>query len=150
MKEKEVYEVFLTVLEVHGYAAVPSGNKGTIKIIPVANAKQSAVPMASSNRPGKGDEIVTRVLQLENISASQMVPILRPLLPQQSHLAAYSPANVLIISDRAANIKRIVKIINRIDLPDNNEVEIIPLQHASANEIVRILTTLQQQDNKKR
>ncbi|MCF6235808.1 MAG: type II secretion system secretin GspD [Gammaproteobacteria bacterium] len=149
MKEKEVYEVFLTVLEVHGYAAVPSGNKGTIKIIPVANAKQSAVPMASSNRPGKGDEIVTRVLQLENISASQMVPILRPLLPQQSHLAAYSPANVLIISDRAANIKRIVKIINRIDLPDNNEVEIIPLQHASANEIVRILTTLQQQDNKK-
>ena len=149
MKEKEVYEVFLTVLEVHGYAAVPSGNKGTIKIIPVANAKQSAVPMASNRRPGKGDEIVTRVLQLENISASQMVPILRPLLPQQSHLAAYSPANVLIISDRAANINRIIKIIGRIDLPDNNEVEVIPLQHASANEIVRILTALQQQSNKK-
>ncbi len=149
MEEKEVYQVFLTVLEVHGYAAVPSGNRGTIKIIPVANAKQSAVPMASSIRPGKGDEIVTRVLQLENISASQMVPILRPLLPQQSHLAAYSPANVLIISDRAANINRIIKIINRIDLPDNNEVEVIPLEHASANEIVRILTSLQQQGTKK-
>ncbi len=149
MKKREIYEVFLTVLEVHGYAAVPSGNKNTIKIIPVANAKQSAIPMANSKRPGKGDEIVSRVIQLENISASQMVPILRPLLPQQSHLAAYSPANVLIISDRAANINRIVKIINRIDLPDNNEVEIIPLEHASANEVVRILTTLQQQGNKK-
>ena len=149
MNEREVYEVFLTVLEVHGYAAVPSGNKGTIKIIPVANAKQSAIPMVNSKRPGKGDEIVTRVLQLDNVSASQMVPILRPLLPQQSHLAAYSPANVLIISDRAANIKRIVKIISRIDLPDNNEVEIIPLEHASANEVVRILTALQQQGNKK-
>ncbi len=148
MKEKEVYEVFLTVLEVHGYAAVPSGHKGTIKIIPVANAKQSAIPMVNSRHPGKGDEIVTRVLQLDNVSASQMVPILRPLLPQQSHLAAYSPANVLIISDRAANIKRIVKIISRIDLPDNNEVEIIPLEHASASEVVRILTALQQNNKK--
>ena len=144
LTKEEIYQVFLSVLEVHGFAAVPSGN--VIKIIPDVNAKQSGVPVARPGHMGQGDEMITRVIELENVPAAQLVPILRPLIPQQGHMVAYQPSNVLIISDRAVNIDRIADIIARIDVPSaEDEVEVIPLQHASATEVVRILTTLQQQ-----
>ena len=139
MSEKEVYEVFLSVLQVHGYAAVPVGN--VIKIIPEVNAKQGPVPIAINDR-SSGDELVTRVLTLDYVPAAQLVPILRPLVPQQGHLAAYNPTNTLIITDRSANIKRLTNIIRSIDKPESDELEIIPLKHASANELVRILNSL--------
>ena len=144
MNQNEIYQVFLSILDVHGFAAVPSGR--VIKIVPDANAKQDAVPTATDRRPGQGDEIVTRVIELNNVSASQLVPILRPLIPQQGHLAAYVPSNILIISDHAANIARMMDIIKRIDLPSSEEIEIVPLHHASAAEVVRILNTLDQQN----
>jgi general secretion pathway protein D len=129
---------------VYGFSAVPSGK--VVKIIPDANAKQIAVPTTDDDAPGRGDEFVTRVIELRNVSAAQLVPILRPLVPQQGHLAAYVPSNMLIIADRASNINRLVNLINRIDLPSSDEIEIVPLQHASAAEIVRIMTALAQQD----
>ncbi|MBK8164105.1 MAG: type II secretion system secretin GspD [Gammaproteobacteria bacterium] len=144
MESDEVYQVFLSVLDVYGFSAVPSGK--VVKIIPDANAKQIAVPTTDDDSPGRGDEFVTRVIELRNVSAAQLVPILRPLVPQQGHLAAYVPSNMLIIADRASNITRLVNLINRIDLPSSEEIEIVPLQHASAAEIVRIMTALAQQD----
>jgi general secretion pathway protein D len=149
MNEQQVYQVFLSVLEVHGFAAVPAGS--VIKIIPQANARQEAIPTMSEDHPTEqGDEYVTQVLALQNVSAAQLVPILRPLVPQQGHLVAYPPGNILIITDEAANIRRMTDIINRIDVPNSDEIEIIPLQHASATEVVRILTTLEQQRNQER
>lgn len=144
MTPDQIYQVFLSLLEVHGFAAVPAGK--VIKIVPNSQAKQDAMPVASSRNPGRGDEIVTRVIEIENVVAAQLVPILRPLVPQQGHLVAYAPSNVLIISDRAANIQRLLKIIRRIDQPGGeSEVEIVPLEHASATEMVRTLTSLVQQ-----
>ena len=142
MDEKELYEVFLAVLGVHGFAAIP-GDK-VIKIVPAAGAKQENVPTVDSQRRLEPDQIVTRVIQVQNVSAAQIVPILRPLIPPQGHLAAYMPTNVLIISDSAANVERIASIISRIDLASNEEVEIVALRHASATEIVRVLTALEQ------
>ncbi|MBL1276633.1 MAG: type II secretion system secretin GspD [Ectothiorhodospiraceae bacterium] len=147
MSKGEVYKVFLSILEVHGYSAIPSGK--AIKIVPDADAKHSAMPFASIQRPGKGDEAVTRVIQVEHVTAAQLVPILRPLVPPQGHLAAYPQSNVLIISDRSANIARLVKIIKRIDQPTSGEIEIVPLENAGASDLVRVLTSLQQQANKK-
>ncbi|MCK5480726.1 MAG: type II secretion system secretin GspD, partial [Gammaproteobacteria bacterium] len=140
MNNDEVYQVFLSILKVHGFAAVPSGE--VIKIVPDVNAKQDGIPTASDRQPGQGDEMVTRVIQVDNIAAAQLVPILRPLIPQQGHLAAYPATNVLIISDRARNVERLVSIIRRIDQVSDSEIEIIPLLHASASEVVRVLTTL--------
>ncbi|HFE32148.1 MAG TPA: type II secretion system protein GspD, partial [Gammaproteobacteria bacterium] len=147
MSEKEIYQVFLSILEVHGYSAIPSGE--AIKIVPDADAKHSGMPTASKRHPGKGDESVTRVVQIEHVTAAQLVPILRPLVPPQGHLAAYPPSNVLIISDRAANIARLVKIIQRIDQPSSGEIEYIQLEHAVAADLVRVLNSLQQQGAKK-
>ena len=147
MSKAEAYQVFLSLLEVHGFAAVKTGK--TTKIVPDVNAKQSAGRVADQRYPGQGDEIVTRVIDVENVAAAQLVPILRPLVPQQGHLVAYAPSNVLIISDRAANIQRLAKIISRIDRPStDSEVEMITLEHAAAPEVVRILTALHQQEAK--
>ena len=147
MSKEEVYQVFLSLLEVNGFAAVPSGN--VIKIIPDVNAKQTSTPVATDDRPGKGDEVVTRVIHVKNISATQLVPVLRPLSPQQGHMVAYPGTNALIISDRASNIERLVKIIERIDQPsDTADVEVITLRHAAAAEVVRILNALDQEGRK--
>ncbi len=147
MGKDEIYQVFLSILEVHGYTAVPSGE--AIKIVPDADAKHSAMPFASKRKPGKGDEAVTRVVQVEHVTAAQLVPILRPLVPPQGHLAAYPQSNVLIISDRSSNIARLVKIIKRIDQPSSGEIEIVPLENAAAADLVRVLTSLQQKAGKK-
>jgi len=135
-----VYEVFLSVLQVHGYAAVPTGS--VIKIVPAVNAKQGPLPLSSRNDNFPSDELITKIIRLDHVPASQLVPILRPLVPQQGHLAAYNPTNTLIITDHAGNIRRLLKIIAGVDRPDSDELEIIPLEHASASELVRILNSL--------
>ena len=138
LNEEEVYNVFLSILQVHGFATVPT--KNAIKIIPDATAKQSAAPFNSAGSPG--DQLITRVLEIKNINAAQLVPILRPLVAQQGHLAAYPTTNVLIISDRASNIRRIDRIIAQMDKKIDSGIEIIKLKHAFAAEVVRLLSSL--------
>lgn len=140
MNADEVYQVFLSILKVHGFAVVPSGE--VMKIVPDVSAKQDSIPNVSDETPGRGDEMVTRVIQVDNVAAAQLVPILRPLVPQQGHLAAYPETNVLIISDRAENVARLVDIIRRVDKVSDSEVEVIRLEHASAAEVVRILNAI--------
>ncbi len=146
MGKGELYKVFLSILEVHGFSAIPG--PGATKIVPDADAKNSAQPFASDKKPGQGDEAVTRVIQVEHVTAAQLVPILRPLVPPQGHLAAYPQSNVLIVSDRAGNIERLVKIIKRVDQPSSGEIEFVALEHAGAADLVRVLTSLQQQASK--
>lgn len=142
MTAAELYKVFLSVLQVHGYAAVEAGD--VIKILPDVTAKQGPVPVIGGIS-ALGDQLVTRVIPIKNINASQLVPILRPLVPQQGHLAAYQSSNIIVITDRASNINRLVDIINRIDRPDNEEIELIKLEQASASEVVRIINSLNKQ-----
>lgn len=146
MSADDVYNVFLSVLKVHGFAAIPG--KNVTKIVPEVGAKQDAVPTATSQHSGIGDEFVTRVIDVKYVNAAQLVPILRPLVPQQGHLAAYPASNVLVISDSAANIKRLLKIIQRIDQASGDEIEVVKLEHASASEVVRIITRLKPSDPK--
>ena len=140
LSPEEVYEVFLSVLQVHGYAAVPTGS--VIKIVPEVNAKQGPLPMSASAKGEGGDELITKVISLDHVPAAQLVPILRPLVPQQGHLAAYNPTNTLIITDHAGNIQRLMRIIAGVDKVESDELEVIPLKHASAPELVRIVNSL--------
>jgi general secretion pathway protein D len=142
MTPEAFYEAFLAILEVHQLAAMQSGD--IIKIIPNATARQYGAPMGSGRAAGD-DDIVTQVIQVKNVGAAQLVPILRPLIPQFGHLAAHPGSNMLIISDRAGNVARMVSIIRRIDLSSEDDIEVVPLQHASSSEVVRVLTALTQQ-----
>jgi general secretion pathway protein D len=138
MQPDEIYDVFLSVLRVHGFAAVPAGSM--VKIVPesVAQAEGgNTVATAES-----GDAIVTQIVPLRHIAANELMPILRPLLPQGAQLIAHASSNSLVISDRASNVTRVAGIIARIDTVADSEVEVIPLQHANATEMARTLMML--------
>lgn len=141
IKPKEVYDVFLSVLSLLGYSAIPNGN--VIKIVPNMESPEYATRVATQASPGKGDEVVVRVIPLENISANQLIPILRPMLPQWSNISAYTPGNVLILVGRAANLERIVQVINSVDKTADNNIEIVPLRRASASQLANVLNNLQ-------
>ncbi|MGH6914564.1 MAG: secretin N-terminal domain-containing protein, partial [Geminicoccales bacterium] len=137
MTPEEFYEAFLSMLDVHGYIAVEAGD--VVKILPDAAARQYPTGEADTI-----EDLVTRVIEVENVNAAQLVPVLRPLIPQYGHLASPPGSNMLIISDRAANAERIIRIIRRIDVSSDDDVEVVRLEHASATEVVRVLTALAQ------
>jgi len=141
MSKDAFYEAFLSILQVHGYIAIESGN--LIKILPNATARQFPSQFGTETANGP-DDMATQVIQVHNVGATQLVPILRPLIPQYGHMVAHSGSNMLIISDRAANLARIVRIIRRIDMASDDDIEVVQLRNASATEIVRIVTALTQ------
>lgn len=141
LKQSQVYQVFLSVLGILGYSAIPNGN--VIKIVPNMESGEQATRIASNQSPGSGDEVVVRVIPLQNVSASQLIPVLRPMLPQWSNISAYTPGNVLILLGRASNISRIRSIIEDVDKASTNGIQVIPLRHASAAQLAVVLNNLQ-------
>jgi general secretion pathway protein D len=137
------YEAFLSILQVYGFIAVPAGGN-VVKILPDANARQIPSIDLPDRVSSSSDEIVTQVVDVRNVSAPQLVPILRPMIPQYGHLVAYPASNILIITDHASNVNRMLRIIRRIDQIGNQDVEIVPLQNAGAAEIVRVVNSLYQ------
>lgn len=142
MSADAFYEAFLSVLQVYGYVAVPAGK--VIKIIPNTDARQlPSIDLPNSVSPSS-DEMVTQIITMKNVNAAQLVPLLRPLIPQQGHLAAYPSGNMLIISDRASNVSRMMKIIERMDESGEEPIDVVPLHNASATELVRTVNQLNQ------
>jgi general secretion pathway protein D len=140
MSPAAFYEAFLSVLQVYGYVAVPAGK--VIKIIPNADARQGPADDLPNSVSPTSDELVTQIITMKNVSAAQLVPLLRPLVPQYGHLAAYPSGNMLIISDRASNVSRIVRIVERMDESGDEPIEVIALHNASAADVVRIVNSL--------
>ncbi|HAV4458777.1 TPA: type II secretion system secretin GspD [Acinetobacter baumannii] len=139
LNKDEVYDLFLGVLNVNGVVAIPSGN--TIKLVPDSNVKNSGIPYDSRNRV-RGDQIVTRVIWLENTNPNDLIPALRPLMPQFAHMAAIAGTNALIVSDRAANIYQLENIIRNLDGTGQNDIEAITLQSSQAEEITTQLEAM--------
>src|SRR3984957_13994302 len=136
------YEAFLAVLQVYGYVAVPAGK--VIKIIPNNDSRQAPALDLPNEVSATSDELVTQIITLKNINAGVLVPMLRPLIPQYGHLAAYPPGNMLIISDRASNVSRIMRIVERMDQSGDEPIEVIALHNASAADVVRVVNSLNQ------
>ncbi len=139
LNKDEVYDLFLGVLNVNGVVALPSGN--TVKLVPDSNAKNSGIPYDARSRAG-GDQIVTRVIWLENTNPNDLIPALRPLMPQFAHLAAVAGTNALIVSDRATNIYQLESIVRNLDGTGQNDIEAITLQSSQAEEIIGLLETM--------
>ena len=140
VSKAELYDLFLSILDVHGYTAVRSG--GVVRVIPNKNARSAPVDVISGTSI-INDEYVTQVIRLENVSAAKLIPVLRPLVPQQAHMAAYAPSNAIIISDVRANINRISEIIDRMDESAVKETEIIQLRYGVASDVVEMLKALE-------
>ncbi len=137
----EIYSVFLSVLEVHNFASIPSGD--VIKIIPTNIVKQSPTPTEYTEPVEATDQQLTQVLRLKYASVQELLPILRPLLPPTSHFAAHAPTNTLVLTDTASNIRRLIDIIERIDVPDRrSSVHVVYLKFAQSSVLAGVLANL--------
>ncbi|MCJ8319689.1 MAG: type II secretion system secretin GspD [Colwellia sp.] len=143
LTEEQYYQFFLNVLEVYGFAAVKMDNN-IIKVIRNKDAKTSSIPVVGSKNPGKGDEMVTRVVEVKNVTVRELVPLLRQLSDQAGggNVVNYDPANVIMLTGTAAVVNRLVKIIERVDRAGDQDVQIIKLKYASAGEMVRIIEAM--------
>lgn len=141
IKPDEVYQVFLSIIELLGYSAIQNGS--VVKIVPNMESGELATRIATQRAPGKGEEVVVRVIPLENLSANQLIPVIRPLMPQWSNISAYVPGNVLILLGRAANLQRIANIIHNIDTNSSNQIDVVALHQANASQVATVLNNLQ-------
>src|ERR1700686_4529705 len=140
MTPDQFYQAFLAILQVHGFVAVPAGN--VVKIVPDANMRQYPANDLPHSVSSSSDELVTQVLAVKNVGAAQLVPVLRPLMPQNAQLSAVTGANILILSDHASNVNRIMRVIARIDEVGNPDFDVIPLRSATAADTARVLNSL--------
>ena len=138
MNAEGVYDLFLSVLRVHGFAAVPAGS--TTKIVQQVLAKQSGNPFDFEK--ANTEELITRVVPVTNAPAQELVKILRPLIPQHGHVAGLEVPNVLLISDYASNINRLERIVRKIDVSDQKFIEIIDLKEAWVEDMIVLLEQL--------
>lgn len=138
--DQELYAVFLSMLQVSGYAAIPNGD--IIKIVPNMDARTSSSSPLTTNGPRSADDMMVEVIPVKYVPAEQLVPVLRPLMPQWSSVSAYAPSNMLILSGRASNIQQLAEIISQVDNSAASGIDIVPLRHALAMDVANTLKEL--------
>ena len=137
----QIYDVFLSVLDVHNLSAVPSGD--VIKIVPSNIVRQQPTPTITSIQGLSRDEIITYIYSVKNGSVQTILPIVQPLLPPTSYISAHAPSNSLIISGTTANIDRVLGIIDKVDQPDTrSDINIVYLNNTKASKIAGVLSQI--------
>src|SRR5256714_8123016 len=135
------YQIFLSALKTQGFTAV-EGPGDTVRIIPVAEAKAAAPVSEQEGPPRGGEQVITHVVIGQHVAVAQLQNVLRPLMSPTSQLSVYDPANALIITDYADNVRRLLRIIERIDQPASTDVTVIPVQHASAIDLAELVVRM--------
>jgi general secretion pathway protein D len=143
LTEEQYYHFFLNVLQVYGYAVIEMEN-GILKVIRAKDAKSSPTPVVGDDFDAQGDEMVTRVIQVKNVSVRELSPLLRQLSDQSGsgHVVHYEPSNVVMVVGSVAMVNRMADIINRVDTAGDMRVVIVKLEYASAGEMVRIVENI--------
>ncbi|RYC42905.1 type II secretion system protein GspD [Pectobacterium zantedeschiae] len=149
MNEEQYYQFFLSVLDVYGFTVIPMDNN-VLKIIRSKDAKSTSMPLASDEQPGIGDEVVTRVVPVNNVAARDLAPLLRQLNDNAGagSVVHYEPSNVLLMTGRAGVIKRLMTIVERVDQTGDRNVVSVPLSYASSTEVVKMVNELNKMDEK--
>ncbi|MEF1308721.1 type II secretion system secretin GspD [Vibrio mytili] len=149
LNEEQYYSFFLNVLEVYGYAVVEMDN-GVLKVIRAKDSKTSAIPVLGDGS-AHGDSVITRVVAVRNVSVRELSPLLRQLIDNAGagNVVHYDPANIILITGRAAVVNRLAEIIKRVDQAGDKDIELVELRNASAAEMVRIVEALNKSNNQK-
>ncbi len=144
LNERQYYQLFLNLLEAQGYAVVPVENN-VLKVVKSGAAKTEPLPLTGEGHENYvGDEMVTRIVPVRNVSVRELAPVLQQMtdLDGSGSIVNYEPSNVIMLTGRASVVKRLTEVIQRIDREGNRTEEVIPLDNASASEIVRVLESL--------
>jgi len=147
MSMEDAYQVFLTAMDVYGFAVVESGNN--VKVIPNAQARSSGLPVVQAFNAADEDDadLVIHVIKIVNLKAAEVVTLLRPLVPQTGHLGAFPGSNSIIVADRANNIVRLSNLIKQLDENSDLDIEIIPMEYATAEDIIKVIEPLMKSGN---
>jgi general secretion pathway protein D len=144
ISKDEAYKVFESILEIKGLATVPAGS--VIKIVPAKDAMEKSLrTVVGKERAPDSDTLITRLVSLEYVDPDQMVKIMKPLMSRESKIDAYGPTNTLILTDTSSNITRLIRIVKQLDVrADEMEMDVIPLEYASAEAMARQLQEILQ------
>jgi general secretion pathway protein D len=141
---EDVFGVMLAILEVHGFTAVKSGN--LYKIVRIEGARERAVPTIVGGEPDPnrvGDEIITQIVPVRYSSVTDLGSLLRPLISTRGTLIAHRETNILIVTDSASNVQRLLEIVRLVDVEVAlDELQIIPVRFADAADLATILNQL--------
>ncbi|EPR7250792.1 secretin N-terminal domain-containing protein [Escherichia coli] len=140
LNERQYYQLFLNLLEAQGYAVVPMEND-VLKVVKSSAAKVEPLPLVGEGRDNyAGDEMVTKVVPVRNVSVRELAPILRQMIDSagSGNVVNYDPSNVIMLTGRASVVERLTEVIQRVDHAGNRTEEVIPLDNASASEIARV------------
>lgn len=135
-----LYALFLSILDVYGFAAVESGN--VVRVLPVQAGAMQPLPLGLDENPGAGSALVTQVIQVQNVSAVQLVTVLRPLAAQEAQMTAYAASNSIIVTDTAENVARIRDMVAYIDSASIPQTEVVTLRNAAAEQVRELLQQL--------
>ncbi|MCO5118577.1 MAG: type II secretion system secretin GspD [Burkholderiaceae bacterium] len=134
VSKAHAYQMLQSALRVQGFAIVDSG--GLSKVVPEAEAKLQSGPVTAGRQPASGgDQVVTQIFRLNYESATNLVPVLRPLIAPNNTINAYPNNNSLVITDYAGNLERLARIIATLDNPSTRQVEVVPVRHAIASDV---------------
>lgn len=139
LSRDEIYQLFLSVMQVNGIAAIDSGT--TIKLVPDNVAKQSGVAV-DLRGDSVGEALATRVIYLTNTQAAEVLGVIRPLMPQSAHAAAVPGVNALVLSDRADSLNQLTSLIRDLDSNVNDSLQVIPLRHVDAERMMELISAL--------
>ena len=141
LDEETLYDVFLSILEVHNFATVETGN--VVKVLPGNQIKQRPTRTLFAPTEESNDEQITQIIRLNYAPVQDLVPIIRPLIPPTSHFAPHQASNSVVITDTAANIQRVLAIVRKIDVPDKRaSIHLVNLRFAVASDMAATLTQL--------
>lgn len=149
LTEEEYYQFFLSVLDLYGLSVIPMDN-GMVKVVRSSVARMSGAPIADSKNPGKGDEIITRVVRMENVPVRELAPLLRQLNDASGigNVVHFEPSNVLLLTGKASVVNRLVDLVQRVDQSGVQRREIVPLRFASAKDLSDMLNNLNNEEQK--
>lgn len=149
LTEDEYYQFFLSVLDLYGLSVIPMDN-GMVKVVRSSVARTAGAPLADSKNPGKGDEIITRVVRMENVPVRELAPLLRQLNDATGigNVVHFEPSNVLLLTGKASVVNRLVDLVQRVDKDGIQRREIVPLRFASAKELSEMLNNLNNEEQK--
>lgn len=133
VSREQAYQLLQSSLRMQGFAVVDNG--GVVKVVPEADAKLQSGPVTAGRAGRGGDQLVTQIFRLQYESATNLVPVVRPLVAPNNTVTAYPANNSLVITDYAANLQRIARIIATLDTPTSNELEVVRIRHAVATDI---------------
>ncbi|WP_243453117.1 type II secretion system secretin GspD [Psychrobacter coccoides] len=139
LSRDEIYQLFLSVMQVNGIAAIDSGT--TIKLVPDNIAKQSGIAV-DLRGDSVGESLATRVIYLTNTQAAEVLGVIRPLMPQSAHAAAVPGVNALVLSDRSDSLNQLTALIRDLDSNINDSLQVIPLRHVDAERMMDLISSL--------